>query len=66
MEVYTNVNTDAQKQLWEIYNSDTHVNYPDDELQVASTVMDVQTGKVIAQLGSRNQSTNVSFGTNSC
>ena len=26
--------------------------------------MDVQTGKVIAQLGSRNQSTNVSFGTN--
>ena len=39
MEVYTNVNTDAQKQLWEIYNSDTYVNYPDDELQVASTAV---------------------------
>lgn len=64
MEVYTNVNTDAQKQLWEIYNSDTYVNYPDDELQVASTVMDVTNGKVIAQLGARKQSTNVSFGTN--
>ena len=41
-----------------------NVNYPDDELQVASTVIDVNTGKVIAQLGSRHQSSNVSFGTN--
>ena len=64
MEVYTNVNTDAQKKLWDIYNTEDYVAYPDDEMQVASTVMDVQTGKVIAQLGSRNQSTNVSFGTN--
>ena len=64
MEVYTNVNTDAQKKLWDIYNTGDYVAYPDDEMQVASTVMDVQTGKVIAQLGSRNQSTNVSFGTN--
>ncbi|EFX95170.1 penicillin-binding protein PBP1A [Streptococcus sanguinis] len=64
MEVYTNVNTDAQKKLWDIYNTGDYVAYPDDEMQVASTVIDVQTGKVIAQLGSRNQSTNVSFGTN--
>lgn len=64
MEVYTNVNTDAQKKLWDIYNTGDYVAYPDDEMQVASTVMDVQTGKVIAQLGSRHQSTNVSFGTN--
>ncbi|SUN76624.1 penicillin binding protein 1A [Streptococcus massiliensis] len=64
MEVYTNVNTEAQKQLWEIYNTDSYVYYPDSELQVASTVVDVKTGKVIAQLGGRNQSSNVSFGTN--
>ena len=64
MEVYTNVNTEAQQKLWDIYNTGDYVAYPDDEMQVASTVMDVQTGKVIAQLGSRNQSTNVSFGTN--
>ena len=64
MEVYTNVNTDAQKKLWDIYNTGDYVAYPDDEMQVASTVMDVQTGKVIAQLGARHQSTNVSFGTN--
>ena len=63
MDVYTNVNTEAQKKLWDIYNTEDYVAYPDDEMQVASTVMDVQTGKVIAQLGSRHQSTNVSFGT---
>lgn len=64
MEVYTNVNTEAQQKLWDIYNTEDYVAYPDDEIQVASTVMDVQTGKVIAQLGARHQSTNVSFGTN--
>ena len=63
MDVYTNVDTEAQKKLWDIYNTDEYVNYPDDEMQVASTVIDVNTGKVIAQLGSRHQSSNVSFGT---
>ena len=64
MDVYTNVDTEAQKKLWDIYNTDEYVIYPDDELQVASTVIDVNNGKVIAQLGSRHQSSNVSFGTN--
>lgn len=64
MDVYTNVDTEAQKKLWDIYNTDEYVNYPDDEMQVASTVIDVNNGKVIAQLGSRHQSSNVSFGTN--
>ena len=64
MEVYTNVNRAVQKRLWNIYNSNEYVAYPDDELQVASTIMDVTTGKVIAQLGARKQASNVSFGTN--
>ena len=64
MDVYTNVDTAAQKRLWDIYISDEYVNYPDNELQVASTIIDVTNGKVIAQLGSRHQSSNVSFGTN--
>ena len=64
MDVYTNVDTAAQKRLWDIYNSDEYVNYPDNELQVASTIIDVTNGKVIAQLGSRHQSSNVTFGTN--
>ena len=64
MYVYTNVDQEAQKHLWDIYNSDQYVSYPDDDLQVASTVVDVSNGKVIAQLGARHQASNVSFGTN--
>ena len=64
MEVYTNVDKDVQKRLWDVYNTDEYVAYPDDELQVASTIVDVTNGKVIAQLGARHQSSNVSFGIN--
>lgn len=64
MEVYTNVDPAAQQELWNIYNTDLYVYYPDDLLQVASTVIDVSNGKVVAQLGGRKQETNVSFGTN--
>ncbi|HFV3555573.1 TPA: penicillin-binding protein PBP1A [Streptococcus pneumoniae] len=64
MDVYTNVDQEAQKHLWDIYNTDEYVAYPDDELQVASTIVDVSNGKIIAQLGARHQSSNVSFGIN--
>ncbi|CTK46425.1 penicillin-binding protein 1a [Streptococcus pneumoniae] len=64
MDVYTNVDQEAQKHLWDIYNTDEYVAYPDDELQVASTIVDVSNGKVIAQLGARHQSSNVPFGIN--
>lgn len=64
MDVYTNVDTEAQKQLWDIYNTADYVAYPDDTIQVASTVVDVNNGKVVAQLGARNQASSVSFGTN--
>lgn len=64
MDVYTNVDQEAQKHLWDVYNTDEYVAYPDDELQVASTIVDVSNGNVIAQLGARHQASNVSFGTN--
>ena len=64
MEVYTNVDQDVQKRLWDVYNTDEYVDYPDDDIQAASTIVDVSNGKVIAQLGSRHQSSNVSFGLN--
>ena len=64
MEVYTNVDQDVQKRLWDVYNTDEYVDYPDDDLQAASTIVDVSDGKVIAQLGSRHQSSNISFGLN--
>ncbi len=55
MDVYTNVDPAAQQQLWNIYNTDMYVSYPDDLLQVASTVVDVSNGKVVAQLGVVNK-----------
>lgn len=64
LKVYTNVDTDVQQYLWNVYNTDYYVSYPDSDLQVASTIIDVTNGNVIAQLGSRNQDTSVSLGTN--
>ena len=64
MEVYTNVDKNVQQRLWDVYNTDEYVAYPDDEIQVASTIVDVTNGKVLAQLGARHQSSNVSFGIN--
>lgn len=64
MKVYTNVNSEAQQQLYNIFNTYDYVAYPNDSLQAASTVIDVTNGKVIAQLGARNQDEAVSFGTN--
>ncbi|CAM4055498.1 penicillin-binding protein [Streptococcus penaeicida] len=64
LKVYTNILPEAQKRLYDIYNSEDYVYYPDDKFQVASTIIDVTNGHVIAQLGSRHQDENVSFGTN--
>lgn len=64
MDVYTNVDKDVQQRLWDVYNTDQYVTYPDDDMQVASTIVDVSNGNVIAQLGARHQASNVSFGTN--
>lgn len=64
LKVYTNVDVATQQQLWDIYHTDYYVYYPDPEFQVASTVMDVTNGKVIAQLGARHPSEESSFGTN--
>ncbi|TWS94386.1 penicillin-binding protein PBP1A [Streptococcus sp. sy018] len=64
LKVYTNVNSNLQSYLWDVYNTYDYIAYPDDEMQVASTIMDVNTGQVIAQLGARNQNDDISFGTN--
>lgn len=64
LKVYTNIISEAQQTLYNIYNSEDYVYYPDKDFQVASTIVDVTNGHVIAQLGGRNQDENVSFGTN--
>ena len=54
LKVYTNLNVNAQKRLYEIVNSENFVYYPDKNMQVAATLMDVHNGKVLAQIGGRN------------
>ena len=64
VKIYTTLDTTAQQNLYNIVNSGNYITYPDDTLQVASTVTDVKTGAVIAQIGGRNQPTDVTFGFN--
>ncbi|MHC5267761.1 PBP1A family penicillin-binding protein [Enterococcus sp. LJL98] len=54
LEIHTNIDIEAQKHLYEVTNSDTYVQYPDDEMQVAATLIEAKTGKVTAQIGGRH------------
>ncbi|WP_321387942.1 PBP1A family penicillin-binding protein [uncultured Enterococcus sp.] len=54
LDIYTNLDMNAQKYLFDIINTDQYVEYPDADMQVASTVIDVKTGQVKAQIGRRN------------
>lgn len=64
LEIYTNLDLDAQKKLYDIVNTDQYVSYPDDEMQVASTLIDTNTGKVKAQIGGRQIAEDVTLGNN--
>ncbi|MDR0200505.1 MAG: penicillin-binding protein [Streptococcaceae bacterium] len=61
MKIYTPLDSAAQQQLFNVINNE--VPLPDDKFQIASTIVNVKTGAVIAQLGGRHQP-NVSFGFN--
>ena len=62
VEVYTNLDMDAQVKLFETVNSNTTVIFPDDELQTAVSIIDVETGQLVAVIGGRKQE--VAFGLN--
>lgn len=64
LEIYTNLDLDAQKKLYDIVNTDQYVSYPDDEMPVASTLIDTNTGKVKAQIGGRHIAEDVTLGNN--
>lgn len=64
MKIYTNLDMDAQTQLYQIANTTDYVAWPNDDMQVASTVVDVNTGKVVAQIGARKVPENTTFGNN--
>ena len=46
---------DAQQAAFDIANSEEYVNFPDDELQTAISLVDANTGQVKALVGGRKQ-----------
>ena len=64
LKVYTTIDDEAQKRLYDIINTNDYVNFPDADLQVATTIVDVNTGAVIAQVGGRNIPADTKLGTN--
>ncbi len=63
LQIYTNLDMAIQKRLYEIANSDEYLNFPDNNIQVASTVIDPDNGNVVAMLGGRKTG-DVTFGLN--
>lgn len=63
LQIYTNLDMSVQKRLYEIANTDEYLNFPDDQLQVATTVIDPNNGNVVAMLGGRKTG-DVTFGLN--
>ncbi len=53
LTIYTNYDPDAQELLYDVVNSDDYVNFPNDELQTAVTLVDTPTGKLTAVIGGR-------------
>ncbi|OFI50450.1 penicillin-binding protein [Floricoccus tropicus] len=64
LKVYTTLDSNAQRYLYELVNSNDYVAYPDEDMQVASTIVDVKTGAVTAQIGARKQDPGTVFGNN--
>lgn len=64
MDIYLNVKLEEQKKLYDVINNDPSVPYPDDKMQSAATLLDPNTGAVIAQIGGRKVPDNVQFGIN--
>src|SRR3712207_7637663 len=46
LKVYTNIIPEAQKRLYDIYNSEDYVYYPDADFQVASTRSEEHTSEL--------------------
>ncbi|UPQ85586.1 penicillin-binding protein [Ignavigranum ruoffiae] len=54
VEVYTNMNYQAQEHLYDYVNQENGV-FPDDKLQTAVSIIDVDTGELQAVIGGRKQ-----------
>lgn len=64
MDIYTNIDMDAQTYLYNLVNTDEYIQFPSDDFQTAVTVIDVNNGQVKAQIGGRKIAEDVRFGEN--
>ncbi|MBG9988480.1 transglycosylase domain-containing protein [Aerococcaceae bacterium DSM 111176] len=55
VEVYTNVDLDAQEHLYDTVNNNPSIGFTDDNMQTASSIVDVSTGQLVAVIGGRQQ-----------
>lgn len=55
VEVYTNLDLSAQRHLFETVHNRHGELFPDDQMQTAVSIVDVDTGELYALMGGRNQ-----------
>lgn len=55
VEVYTNMDYQAQEKLYQTVNDNEAVVFPDDEIQTAASIVDVDNGQLVAIIGGRKQ-----------
>lgn len=53
LTIHTNYDPDAQQLLFDVANTNDYVEFPDDDIQTAMTLVDSATGKVTAIIGNR-------------
>lgn len=62
LSIYTHLDTDAQRHLSEILNTNTYITWHDNDIQAAVTIVSPKTGAIVAMVGGRN--TDVRLGLN--
>ncbi|MGX7106917.1 transglycosylase domain-containing protein [Hutsoniella sourekii] len=62
VEVFTNMDFQAQKKLFDLVNNSQQIEFPNNQMQVASSVIDVTSGDLVAVIGGRKQE--ISMGLN--
>ena len=63
LKIYTNLDMNIQEKLYEIANTNNYVYFPNNKIQIASTIINPHNGKVVAMIGGRKLG-NVTFGLN--
>lgn len=59
--IETNLDMDAQQRLYDIVNTDQYIAFPNDEIQTAATLVDVDTGGITAVIGNRKKDTQMAI-----